>query len=190
MHLNNYQRQTVKPANTQLKGAESGPWRLGSRTHELAIMPDNTAALPLAMYRQRGFNLIEWLIIVATLGVLAVVSFPYYKTHTVKPKFAEVMQTLAPYKAAIETCAKDGSCVVDGALAGLGVGILGVPPSISTTYMAGVAISPKGVITATASNAGGLAGETFVLTPTLSNTSQITWAVSGTCKIREAGAIC
>lgn len=144
--------------------------------------------------RHRGFSRIEWLIILTCLGILAAAAaFPgykTYKTYTIRPKFAELPQILAPYKAAIEACAKDGSCVVDGSLAGLELGKMGVPPSISTTYMARVAVSPNGTITATASTAGGLAGETFILTPTLSKTGQITWLVSGTCKTREAGAIC
>lgn len=146
------------------------------------------------MKRQRGFALIPWLVIglviVAVIGIAAALVFPAYKTHTIRPKFGEVMRTIAPYKAAIEACAKDGSCVLAGSLAGLGVGILGVPPSISTTYLARVEVSPNGIITATASNAGGLAGETFVLTPTLSAGAQITWSISGTCKTRDAGAIC
>ena len=138
----------------------------------------------------RGFTRTERLIIIVAVCVLGASLYPAYKNYTIRPKFAELPVILAPYKAAIEACAKNGSCVVDGALTGLGVGKLGVPPSISTTYMAKVAVSPNGVITATASNAGGLAGETFVLTPTLSKDGQIAWAVSGTCKTREAGAIC
>jgi len=138
----------------------------------------------------RGFTRTEWFIVVVVLGILAATIYPAYQNHTVRPKFAELPVILAPYKAAIENCAKAGSCVVDGTLAGLGVGKLGVPPSIATTYMARVAVSPNGVITATASNFGGLAGETFVLTPTVAKGGQITWVVSGSCKTREAGAIC
>jgi len=139
---------------------------------------------------RQGFTLIEWLILLAVAGILAAVSYPAYKNHTIRPKFSEVMVTMAPYKAAIENCARAGTCVVDGALAGLGVGKLGVPPSIATTYLARVSVSPNGVITATASNKGDLDGETFVLTPTLAKNAQITWLVSGTCKTRAAGAIC
>ncbi|MCX7175581.1 MAG: pilin [Proteobacteria bacterium] len=139
---------------------------------------------------QKGLTRIEWLIIVAVLGILAAAVYPVYKTYTVRPRFSEVVETMAPYKAAIENCAKNGSCVEGGALARLGVGKLGVPPSISTTYLARVSVSPNGVITAVASNAGGLSGETFVLTPSLSKTMVITWAVGGTCKTRATGAIC
>lgn len=190
MHLNYRQLQTIKSADTKPAGAGSCAWRLVSRTDDTAIMPKIAAVSFQVMCRQCGFNLIEWLIIVAVLGVLAAVAIPTYKTHIIRPKFAEVIQALDPYKAAIETCAKDGSCVVAGSLSGLGVGILGVPPSISTTYLARVVVSPNGVITSTASKAGGLAGETFILTPTLSKNAQITWTISGTCKTREAGAIC
>jgi len=155
-----------------------------------ARFPCVTGGGILLRERNRGFTRTEWLIIVVVLGILGATIYPAYQNYTVRPKFAELPVILVPYKAAIERCAKDGSCVVDGALAGLGAGKLGVPPSISTTYMARVAVSPNGVITATASRYGGLAGETFVLTPTLAKNGQITWAVSGTCKTREAGAIC
>ena len=139
---------------------------------------------------QGGFTRTEWLIVVVVLGILGATIYPAYLNYTIRPKFGELPVILLPYKAAIETCVKNGSCVVDGALTGLGVGKLGVPPSISTTHMARVTVSPNGVITATASNAGGLAGETFVLTPTLSRNGQLTWAIGGTCKTRELGAIC
>lgn len=139
---------------------------------------------------QHGLTRVEWLIIVVALGILGTVSFPAYMNYSVRPKFSEVIQTLAPYKAAVEACARNGSCVDKGSLTGLGVGKKGVPPSISTTYMSGVVVSANGTITATASKAGGLAEETFILTPTLSKTGQITWVVSGTCRTREAGAIC
>ena len=140
---------------------------------------------------QRGFALIFKLLIVAVIiGIVAAAVFLFYKNNTLKPKFSEVVNALAPYKFAIEQCAKDGSCVVAGALGGLGVGKLGVPPSISTTYMASVAVAANGTITATAATEGGLVGETFVLTPSYVAGAPITWAVSGTCKTRIAGAIC
>lgn len=138
----------------------------------------------------RGFTRTEWLIVVVVLGILAATIYPAYRNYTIRPKFAQLPVILAPYKAAIENCAKDGSCVVAGALAELDTGVKGVPPSISTTYLARVTVSPKGVITAYASKAGGLAGETIVLTPSLAKDMTITWAVSGTCRTRESGSIC
>ena len=140
--------------------------------------------------KQQGIHRIEVAIIVVAVGVLVAVAFPVYQSHTLTPKFSEVMSALGPYKFAVETCAKDGSCVVDGKLSGLAAGKFGIPPSVSTTYLAKVAVASDGTITATASNAGGLAGETFILTPTFVSGGPVSWAGTGTCKTRPAGAIC
>lgn len=175
MSINHSQRKVSELPATKIVRAESRVWMSASKK-----APDF----------HDGFTRAEWLIVVVALVILVAVSYPAYKNYTIRPKFAQLPVILAPYKAAIENCAKDGSCVVAGALAGLDTGVMGVPPSIATTYLARVTVSPKGVITAYASKAGGLAGETIVLTPTLSKDMTITWAVSGTCKTRESGSIC
>ena len=128
--------------------------------------------------------------VIATIGFLVAIAIHYYQNYTLKPKFGEVINALAPYKAAIELCAKDGSCIVGDSLAGLAVGTHGIPPSISTTYLARVTVALNGTITATASTAGGLNGETFILTPSYVPGAPISWAGTGTCKTRAAGAIC
>jgi len=61
------------------------------------------------------------------------------------------------------------------------------PPS---KFVQAVTYNSFGVITATAvSNAQGLQGETFVLTPTYSG-GRVDWSVSGTCLTRAGGALC
>ncbi|MFA7269322.1 MAG: pilin [Sterolibacterium sp.] len=139
---------------------------------------------------QKGFTLIELMIVVAIIGILAAVAIPSYQNYTLKAKYTEVVNAASPYKTAIELCAQDGSCVVGGALAGISLGSGGVPATMATTYVASVGVSATGVITVIATNAGGLAGETFILTPTFAVGSPITWAATGTCKTRAAGAIC
>jgi len=138
---------------------------------------------------QKGFTLIELMIVVAIIGILAAVAIPSYQNYTLKAKFTEVVNAVAPYKTSIEICAQDGSCIVGGALS-TALGSTGIPATTTTTYLASVALSSAGVITATATSAGGLSAETFVLTPTYTAGSPIIWAVSGTCKTRAAGAIC
>ncbi|MDD5175486.1 MAG: prepilin-type N-terminal cleavage/methylation domain-containing protein [Sterolibacterium sp.] len=140
---------------------------------------------------QKGFTLIELMIVVAIIGILAAVAIPSYQNYTLKAKFTEVVNVVSPYKTAIELCAQDGSCVASStALGSVALGALGIPASTSTTYVASVAVATTGTITAMATSAGGLSAETFVLTPTFTQGSPITWAVSGTCKTRAAGAIC
>jgi len=139
---------------------------------------------------QQGFTLIELMIVVAIIGILAAVAIPSYQNYTLKAKYTEVVNALAPYKTAVELCAQSGDCVTAGALAGLALGTLGIPGSQSSTYLSGVAIAATGALTATATNAGGLAGETFILSPTYAVGQPVTWAKSGTCVTRASGAIC
>ena len=143
-----------------------------------------------AMSASRGFTRIEWLIIVVVLGVLAAAAYPVVRNYMIRPRFAEVIAITAPYKQAIEACARDGSCVVAGTLEGLGVGVKGLPPAIVTTYLARIVVASNGTITATASKAGGLEGETYVLAPTLTSSGQVAWTITGSCKTREAGVLC
>jgi len=138
---------------------------------------------------------IERLIIAVTLGILvamaiAVVVITRHRQAQLRAKFATVMVATENFKTAIELCAKFGPCAASGALSGLEDGTLGIPYSRSGTYLASVRVASNGTITATATEVEGLAGETYVLTPSYVKGAPITWAVSGTCKTRPAGAIC
>ena len=141
------------------------------------------------------FTRIQLLIIGASFGILvavviAVVIIPRYQTAQLRTKFTAVVKATEDFKMAIEQCAKFGPCGAWGSLSGLRDGALGIPHSRSGTYLASVRVYSNGTIIATATNVEGLAGETYVLTPNFVKGAPITWAVSGTCKTRPAGAIC
>lgn len=140
----------------------------------------------------RGFTLIELMIVVAIIGILAAVAIPAYTSYTLRAKFTEVVDQLAPFKSAIELCAQNGSCVVGGVLSGIAVGSGGLPPAPQpTTYLASVEVSPDGTLKATPNVIGGMtAVDTYILTPTLRSDSSIIWAVSGGCKTHAGGWIC
>jgi len=125
---------------------------------------------------QKGFTLIELMIVVAIIGILAAVAIPSYNNYTKKAKFTEVTQATQAAKTAVEVCANDLA-----ALTACDGGAEGVPADVvvgnPTTYVATIA-TVNGVITATARAA--LDDKTYILTPTYAATG-VTWAVSGTC---------
>jgi type IV pilus assembly protein PilA len=146
---------------------------------------------------QKGFTLIELMIVVAIIGILAAVAIPAYSNYTTKAHFAEIITLSGALKTGVEACVSDGTCMAAGVLTlpalpttAAGTGDLPALPS-ATTNLSTMAITTAGVITGTATNSGGLAGETYILTPALAvGGGGVTWQVSGTCRTRTAGPIC
>lgn len=128
---------------------------------------------------QQGFTLIELMIVVAIIGILAAVAIPAYQDYTKKAKFTEIVNGVAPFKTAVETCATDlgglGSCGTPGTN--------GIPANSAGNgkFIATITTAANGVITGTAVATGGLGGETYILTPVYGATTGVTWTASGTC---------
>lgn len=57
---------------------------------------------------QKGFTLIELMIVVAIIGILAAVAIPQYQNYIAKTQVSRVMAETGALRTAVETCMMDG----------------------------------------------------------------------------------
>lgn len=61
---------------------------------------------------QKGFTLIELMIVVAIIGILAAVAIPQYQNYVSKSQVTRVMQETGALKTVIETCLLEGRTTI------------------------------------------------------------------------------
>ena len=85
---------------------------------------------------QKGFTLIELMIVVAIIGILAAVALPAYQDYTAKAQASEAPSLAGGVKKTIEVSfPNDGVCPANAAAA---VGDIGIASSITGKYLASV----------------------------------------------------
>ena len=141
---------------------------------------------------QKGFTLIELMIVVAIIGILAAVALPAYQDYTVRAKVSEMLIAASSPKALIsEAFQSDGLTGVTAALTEYNARAANTKTS---KMVANIVIGAGGDITVTSAGAGaGLPteaqGMTLVFTPNVQGaalaagvTGAIDWACSSTTK--------
>ena len=113
---------------------------------------------------QKGFTLIELMIVIAIIGILAVIALPAYQDYTARAQVSEAISLMEGQKSAVvEYYADKGAWPASNEAAGIAAAA-----DIKGKYVAQVEVGGDGVITATMKTTdvnNEIKGKTVSLTP-------------------------
>jgi type IV pilus assembly protein PilA len=121
---------------------------------------------------QKGFTLIELMIVVAIIGILAAIAIPAYQDYTIRSQISEGLAMAGASKAAIaETYSQTGAWPTDNNAAGIGAAA-----NITGKYVTSITVA-NGTITI---QYGGqvnqlVSGQKLSLKPYVSANSDVVW---------------
>lgn len=119
---------------------------------------------------QKGFTLIELMIVVAIIGILAAVALPAYQDYTIRAKVSELVLAASGFKTSVsEKAQTDASLTSSGA--GLTVSVTG--------KVSGGSVTDGGVITVAGNATTVGTTVTVVLTPSLASDGKVLWSCTG-----------
>lgn len=122
---------------------------------------------------QKGFTLIELMIVVAIIGILAAVALPAYQDYTIRAKVSELVLAASKFRTDVtEKCQIAGGC----AAAGTSMTV------VAAGKVTGGSVTNGGIITVAGDNTADSVGATVTITLTPSWNASLgsaVWSCSG-----------
>ena len=139
---------------------------------------------------QKGFTLIELMIVVAIIGILAAVAIPAYSDYTIKAKVGNALSAVGSVKTAVGLCMQEaGGAVADCDTTATGA-VTGIPVFTATKEVESATVVDGEIELTLATGIGsGVDGETITITPSTTNAEQTTVTWTNTTTVTHAAAL-
>lgn len=132
------------------------------------------------MNKQKGFTLIELMVVIGIIAILSAIGIPTYQNYLHKAALTDMLQTFMPYRTAVELCAIDR-----GGVTACNAGSNGINSIKTTRYVSGMSVT-QGVVTLTGQET--LNGLTVTLTPVWTDSEGVRgWQRS--CSVTSSGSL-
>ncbi|MNF74606.1 Fimbrial protein precursor [compost metagenome] len=143
------------------------------------------------MKAQKGFTLIELMIVVAIIGILAAVAIPQYQDYTIKAKIGNALTSVDSLKTAVALCIQEAGGVATEC--DTGVAESGIPAFAATNEVASATVA-DGTITLTFDTGigTGIDTETITMAPrVVAGSATLLWdnSTSVTNEVAEAAIL-